>query len=132
METWRKVWRDGFVPQFSAAGLLALKAALGADDKALLQGATTSPPPLHCVQQWPCEAACPVGLVGWQGECLETVAEVEEFFALACKGADERIGEPAGCRWFLNWWDDTQREIARRELLSEVVLALAGLESRAA
>ena len=33
--------------------------------------------------------------------------------------------EPAACRWFLNWYDDTPRDEVRRELLAEVELALA-------
>jgi hypothetical protein len=45
-----------------------------------------------------------------------------------CFETDNRLGEPAACRWFLNWFDDTpwaelkklllpeiEREIARRE-----------------
>ena len=62
---------------------------------------------------------------GWQGENLESVGEVEEFFARACFEADQRLGEPAACRWFLNWFDDTPRDQMRRELLAEVELALA-------
>jgi hypothetical protein len=120
MESWRKVWREGFAPVLSTTGLLALRRALSGDDGRLLQGSTTSPPPLMCVQDWPVEAACALGFCGWQGEGLETVGEVEEFFARACFEADQRLGEPAACRWFLNWFDDTPRDDMRRELLLEV------------
>ena len=34
-------------------------------------------------------------------------------------------GEPAGCRWFLNWYDETPRDDMRRMLLAEVNRALA-------
>jgi hypothetical protein len=78
-----------------------------------------------CVQDWPVEAACALGFCGWQGDHLETVGEVEEFFAKLCFEADQRIGEPAACRWFLNWFDDTPRNVMRQELLNEVKLALA-------
>jgi hypothetical protein len=125
MESWRKVWREGLAPQVSAAGLEALRKALMNDDQRLLQGATTSPPPLQCVQDWPVEAACGLGYCGWQGEGLETVAQVEEFFARACFEADKLLGEPAGCRWFLNWFDETPREDMRRLLLAEVNRTLA-------
>ena len=54
-----------------------------------------------------------------------TVGQVEEFFAKACYQADQRLGEPAACRWFLNWFDNTPRAEMRRELLAEVELALA-------
>jgi len=128
MESWRKVWREGMAPQLSPAGLEALRQALLTDDARLLQGATTTPPPLQCVQDWPVEAACALGFCGWQGEGLETVAEVEEFFAQACYETDQRLGEPAACRWFLNWYDETPREEMRRQLLAEVNRLLAQLQ----
>jgi hypothetical protein len=102
-----------------------LRQALVSDDTRLLQGATTTPPPLQCVQDWPVEAACALGYCGWQGEGLETVAEVEEFFARMCFEIDHRLGEPAACRWFLNWFDETPREEMRQQLLAEVYLTLA-------
>ena len=71
------------------------------------------------------EAACALGFCGWQGDELESVGQVEEFFARACFEADQRLGEPAACRWFLNWFDDTPRDHMRRDLLNEVELALA-------
>jgi len=124
MESWRKVWRDGFAPILSTAGLEMLRDALSRDDARLTQGATTTPPPLMCVQDWPVEACCALGFCGWRGDGLETVGEVEEFFARCCFEADQRLGEPAACRWFLNWFDDTPRDEMRRELLSEVEIVL--------
>jgi hypothetical protein len=50
---------------------------------------------------------------------------VEEFFARMCFEIDQRLGEPAGCRWFLNWFDETPREEMRQQLLAEVKRALA-------
>lgn len=51
-----------------------------------------------------------IGFAGWQGGCgISTVGDVEEFFARVCHEADERLKEVAGCRWFLNWYDDTPR-----------------------
>jgi len=125
MESWRKVWREGLVPLLSTQSLEVLRQALLTNDARLLQGATTTPPPLQCVQDWPVEGACALGYCGWQGEGLETVAEVEEFFARMCFEIDQRLGEPAGCRWFLNWFDETPRDEMRRELLTEVHLILA-------
>ncbi len=125
MENWRNVWRNGFVPVLSTSGLITLREALRNDDLRLVQGATTSPPPLMCVQDWPVEASCALGYCGWLGDGLDTVGEVEEYFAKCCFEADERLGEPAACRWFLNWFDDTPREAMRREMLAEVELALA-------
>jgi hypothetical protein len=125
MESWRKVWREGLVPLLSTEGLEALRQALVTDDSRLLQGATTTPPPLQCVQDWPVEGACALGYCGWQGDGLETVAEVEEFFARMCFEIDQRLGEPAGCRWFLNWFDETPRDEMRAHLLAEVSRAIA-------
>jgi len=120
MESWRLVWREGFAPVVSTTGLESLRAALQSDDPRLTQGSTTTPPPLMCVQDWPVEAACALGFCGWQGDDLETVGQVEEFFARLCFEADQRLGEPAACRWFLNWFDDTPRAEMRRDLLAEV------------
>jgi hypothetical protein len=125
METWRKVWREGVAPQLSTGGLEALQQALQGDDDRLLQGATTSPPPLHCVRDWAVEGACVIGYSGWQGDGLATVAQVEEFFAKVCFEVDKAFGEPAVCRWFLNWFDDSPRHEVCALLLSEVNRTLA-------
>lgn len=128
MESWRKCWRDGIVPLLSKGHLTTLKNALESDDRRLLQGATTTPPPLTCVQDWPVEAACALGFCGWQGDGLSdglgTVGEVEEFFARTCYEIDKLLGEPGGCRHFLNWFDETPRDEMRRELLGEVERAI--------
>lgn len=120
IEAWRRAWREGFAPLLSVAALQALKRALIRDDPRLIQGATTSPPPLHVVREWPCEGACGLGYGGWQGEGLETVGEVDQRFAELCLQADQRLGEPAEGRWFLNWFDETPRDEMRRQLLPEV------------
>ena len=139
MENWQKVWREGFAPQLSTPSLQALKKALEEDDPRLLQGATTTPPPLQCVQDWPVEAACAItfcGVVDKDGGFARkgatpieqiaacTVGQAEEFFARACYECDRRTGEPAGCRWFLNWFDETPRDEMRRLLMEEVNLTL--------
>src|SRR5258706_2911603 len=77
MESWRKVWRDGFAPQLSTAGLDALRHALREDDTRLIQGVTTSPPPIPCLREWAVEGACAVAFCAWQGEGFDTVGEVE-------------------------------------------------------
>lgn len=113
----RKVFVEGFAPHLSSDALSALKTACDTDDDRLRQGSTTTPPPLMCVQDWPCEGACALGFCGWQGDGLTTVGEVEEFFAVACFRADELLGELAACRRFLNWYDETPRP-EMRSLLS--------------
>jgi hypothetical protein len=120
LESWRDCWRRGFAPQISDAGLEALRRALLQDDPTLIQGGTTVPPPLQCCQDWPVERACPVGYAGWRGDGLQTVIEVEEYFAALCFAADQRLGEPAGCRHFLNAVDEWPRAEMIRQLLTEV------------
>src|SRR5207253_4862150 len=124
MESWRNVWRQGVATLLSTESLESLREALATDDPRLLQGATTTPPPLQCVQDWPVEAACALGYCGWQGDGLETVAEVEEFFARMCLEIDWAVGEQGACRYFLNWYDETPRDRMRRELLEEVQRSL--------
>ena len=98
---------------------------LARDDAILIQGATTNPPPLACVNDWPCTGACALAYCGLV-EGLETVGEVEEFFTRLCNEAERRLGQERGLRWFINWFDDTPREEMRGLLLAEVDLALAG------
>jgi hypothetical protein len=120
MESWRYVWREGFATLISMEGLKALHKALLVDDPHLMQGATTAPPPLMAVANWPCEGGCLISYVGWQGERLQTVGDVEEYFAQKCFEVDQKLGEPSACRWLLNWFDDTPRDEVRRELIEEV------------
>jgi hypothetical protein len=125
MQAWQRSFREGIAPLMSTPALLALKKALAVDDSALIQGATTAPPPLPSVKDWPVEAACAVAYAGRQGEGLETVDQVEDYFAHVCFGADKALGEPAGCRWFLHWFDETPRPQMRLALLAEINLELA-------
>jgi hypothetical protein len=125
METWRMVWREGLAPVLSTSGLEALWQALRSNDERLTQGSTTTPPPMLSLANCPCDGADAIGWCGWQGEKLETVGEVEEFFARTCYETDQRMGEPAACRWFLNWFDDTPRDAMRPQLLEEVERTLA-------
>jgi hypothetical protein len=131
MEHWRHVWRAA-AGLISTAGLEALAGALASDDPALLQGQTCEPPPLACVQDWRVSAACALAYCGWAGDGLEKVEEVERYFARTCSAIDNALGEVAGCRWFLNWWDETPRAEARHALLSEVEKELGDRGARGA
>ncbi len=120
MESWRKVLREGVLPLLSVKHIEVLADGIEKDDSGLLQGATTTPPPLPCVETWPVEAACALAYVGWKADGLETVGETEEFFARMCFEIDQRLGEPAGCRWWLNFWDEEPRESLRALVLPEL------------
>jgi hypothetical protein len=125
LQAWQKVWREGIAPLLSTAALVALERALVRDDPRLIQGETCTPPPVQAVQDWPVEAACLVGYCGWQGDGLETVAEVEEYFARVVHSVDLALGGPAACRWFFDWFDSTPRAEMRRALQAEVGRTLA-------
>ncbi len=124
MESWRIIWRRGISPLLTWEHLTVLRQALLIDDPRLLQGATTIPPPMTIVASNPCEAADPIGFCHWIADGQENVADVEEFFARVCFECDQRIQEPAACRWFINFWDESPREEARALLLGEVARAL--------
>ena len=126
MEKWRRVWREGLVPQLSRAGLFALRSALLKDDPRLLQGTVSSPPPLDALRDCIVEGTCAISYCGWRGEGLRTVGQVDAFFACVCERADDVFHEPAACRYFLNWFDDAPRGVMRREMLAEVTVALQG------
>lgn len=125
MEHWRRVWREGFAPQFSDEQLKSLRAALLADDRRLIQGDTCSPPALQALSEVPVEAACAVAWCGWQGEGDATVGEVEFDFSFACDACDAAMREPLACRYFLNWYDMAPRGEMRRLLAEEIGLALS-------
>lgn len=124
MEKWRRVWREGIVPHLSLAGLLALQVALRRDDPRLLQGAVSSPPPLEALRQCAIKGCCAISYCGWRAEGRRTVGQIEEYFHRVCDAVDAVFHEPAACRYFLNWFDDTPRADMRRELLAEVTRAL--------
>jgi hypothetical protein len=124
MEVWQKAWREALSRILSTPALEALQKALQADDSRLIQQATTMPPPLQSVIDWPVEGACAIGYCGWQGDGLETVGEVEEYFARVCFEVDNHFNEPAACRWFLNWFDETPRAQMIHQLLPEVCRTL--------
>src|SRR5260370_27576661 len=117
MNRWQIVWRRGLAPQFTTSGLRSFRQALNDDDSRLLRGATTSPPPLQCVGDWPVEAAGCIGYCGWKGEGLNSVAEGERFYLTASDAADCRLGERGSIRAFVDWFDDTPRDELRRLLL---------------
>lgn len=119
-EAWRTVFRDGFLKTFSMKHLEAMREGLKGDDPRIIQGATTDPPPLMVTADWPVIAADLIGYAGWQGDGLGTVGAVEEFFARTCFQVNQLLGEPAACRWWLNWSDDEPRSKMFREALEEV------------
>lgn len=125
MESWRQTWRRGLAPLLSTEGLSALLDALVRDDARLVQGSTTLPPPVAANVGCAPTGACALGYCGWQGDGLECVAEVEEFFGKVCMAAAERMGDPGACSWFLYFFDETPRDEMRRQLTYEVNRELA-------
>lgn len=130
MTTWQYVWHHGIAPGLSVAALEALRKALETDDPRLVQGKTMEPVPLHCNYALPVQAACAIGYCGWHGNGYRTVAEVEEYFARTCAEVDQRLGEPAAVRYFLNWFDDIPRAEMRQLMLVEVNKSLRERHAR--
>lgn len=124
MELWRKVWREGLVPQLTQPGLEALRQGLLRDDPLLVQGVTISPPAIDVFADAEVEAACALGYCNWKGDDRCVVSDLSGDFERMCTTADETLGEPGICRFFLNWFDETPRSEMRRLLLAEVNLAL--------
>jgi hypothetical protein len=125
MESWRRVFREGIAPLLPVTGLQALHDALVKDDPALIQGATCSPPPIACAQNIEVEGGCGISYPLWKGECLNRVGELEDRFSEICYYVGVYFKEPAACRWFLNWFDETPRFEVLRLLLPEVKRSLA-------
>ena len=138
MESWRKVFRDGLVPLMPTEELEALRDALKTDSPFLIQGATTQPPPISCVSDWPIEAGCLIAypfaathggfhknLDGSNNLDACTVAEAESGFAAYCFEIDQRLGEPAATKWLLDDFDGWPRAEMIANLLPEVERALA-------
>jgi hypothetical protein len=125
--SWQWAWREGVAPHLSTAGLAALQDALEHDDAALIQGQNVQPPPLQIHEGDPVSAACAIGLAAWKGDYQgsASVAEVDSRVSEICARADHRLGEPAGVRFFLTQYDSWSRAEMRRNLLTEVGLALA-------
>lgn len=131
MEPWRTVFRLGFAKVASTGHLEALRTALETDDPKLSQGATTTPPPLNCVLDWPCEAACMLGYCAWKSDDLQTVGEVEMAFARMCQQIDQELAEPGACRYLIEYFDDDgnrNRADVFANLLDEVNRELANRE----
>jgi hypothetical protein len=126
MPAWKRCWRYGICPQLDHDALEALRRALLNDDPRLIQGATTSPPSLQCTDDWALQGGDPIIFALWQGNGFGIVGKAEEEWAMICWRASDALGDPEACRWFFNWWDETDRQTARQALLVEIDLHLMG------
>src|SRR5262245_8652138 len=96
-EACRTVWRMGVAPLLSLEQLQALRQGLAADDPCLLQGLTCDPPHYHA-SDWPAQACCALAYAAWRADPdINTVDEVEKWFAKMCGAIDKRLAEPAAC-----------------------------------
>lgn len=121
MESWRICLRDGFLPQFSLARLQILAVALATDDPTLIQGSTVQPELRDNIDP---EAACFIGYGCWKDQPNPTTKTVNDEFGEMCFEADKRLGAPAACRYFLNWFDENPRDEVFPQVLEEVNRAI--------
>jgi hypothetical protein len=119
-EPWQRAWRNGFAPQLDCEALEAVRLGLLRGDACLLQGATSSPPAVEVFFADRLEACCILSFGFWQTGRLSKVADLESHYKQLCVAADDALGEPGACGAFLNWYDQTPREVMRRALLREV------------
>lgn len=119
-ENWKRVLREGYFPLLSLEDLRTTLKALVEDDQRLIQGETTSPGAARENLQRDVQGCCLVSFPGWKSG-LQTVDEVEEYFARVCRQIDDVLGTGniAECRWLLNWFDETPRDVMRQELTRE-------------
>jgi hypothetical protein len=124
LEAWRRVWREGFAPQFSDRELRALLAALWTDAADLIQGATCEPPPLHANGHRAVCGACLIAYGPWKAAGLATVDDLERRFADLCYEADRLLGEPQAVRYLFDHWDTRPRMVVRCQLMAEIAVEL--------
>lgn len=122
-----QTWKDGFAVDLCCDQLVILRDALARGELRLLQGQSTEPQPLRGNLDRSILAADAVVYPHWRYTfgVVETVGAASEVFAACCFNADQYLGEPAACRAFLNFWDDTPREEAFAALLAAVQEVIA-------
>jgi hypothetical protein len=126
VEAWRKIWREGVVPQLSTEGLQSLLDALRRDDCRIITGSTTIPPAFSAASNLPIEQCDPVIFAMLDGHSPYscTVGLMDEAFARLAIRCSELCGFPRAIGTFLCWVDEQDRETWRMELMREVNLAL--------
>lgn len=117
-----KVWRAGFAHQMPDDVLEAMEFGLLIDDPAIIQGNTSSPQPPHGNWGGLCQSTDITCYGFWRKGGLETIGDIETKFSELCYEADEKLGEPAFCRWYLNWVDSCPRDEMFSVMLREVRL----------
>jgi hypothetical protein len=128
VEAWRKVWREGVVPQLSTEGLGCLLDALKRDDPRIVTGCTTIPPALSSCSDLPIESADPIvwALLDGHSPRACTVGLMDEAFARLAIRCSELCGMPRAIGTLLCWLDEQDRQTWRTELIKEVTAALIG------
>ena len=126
--TWREVFRQGIAPQFSLAGLRALRTALVVDDPRLIQGATMKPEVLLSGEADRISGCCLMAYPFWQGDGNRSHRMVETW------AADVAAKLGTSITVFLKFYDLTPRAELFALLLPEVeaVLQVREIEERAA
>lgn len=130
-EPWRTVLRNGLLPLLSDDAVFAIYFALANDRPDLMQGASTSPPPMLSCADQECQAGCLLSYGPWKALKLRTVGEVEEQFVRLCYDLDMLTGDRTATNTLLKYFDETPRDEMIRTLLPEFRDEVAKRENKA-
>lgn len=107
MESWRTIWREILANELPTAGLEALATALEEDRQTLVQGRTVSW--VECGAGRMLIGACGIGYPFWAESHNVRPSEIELMFSRICMIVDAFYGDPGRCRFWINWFDQTDR-----------------------
>lgn len=111
MQAAMRVWREGFMPQFTDDELRLLCNAISEHPDRFICGRTFLPDALNpdCVG-----AACPLGYLSWQGRPGIKTADVMLDYRSYSLGAQQRLGGPEDVRPYFAWFDGDLLSLAYR------------------
>jgi hypothetical protein len=124
LKPWQKAFREEIAPHLSEKTLAVLRKGLDEDDPRLVQGTTVSPHPSGPIgsrgRTTPPTGACALGYCGWQGEGLNSVGDVWDFFGKFRNEVDDYALND-----FVSFFDSNERHMVFAALSSEIDAVLA-------
>ena len=122
MKKWQKVWLEGVLQQFNEESKQRLKQALQNNDCSVIQEHTATDKLGHFNADAEAQCCCPIAHAVWKPGMR--IKDVESAFYRICHTVDNALltkyedgDDFVTTDDFVNWWDETLREDAVRELL---------------